>query len=570
MGHGRATSPDGEDGGGAAGAAHDGRAQAAGSSTAGADSAAERGRLGVAPTGDTEEAPPPFETWMYCGQFGPVRVSEFACLRPISPRENSGRDAYARPANKRDLGHKCVFCRRPFSSLGMEIVTELVGGPTQRFHRACWRRCQDGERPPPLSGPPPGPQPATPPRSTSGAGAALGFPELPRPSALPKAIALSGGRAAAGRHSELQQTAAFGSGGGGIGSAGPAAGHGGRHGIALCSASAESCDSPGNVVAAYVAEWRKSSEHSCRRSSIRRARSEPHPSVLYGLISVEDGRGHKKISQGYSQAEVEALKKRWAVAEELDGEADVDTSNGGECAICFRDWGEPLAEPLALPCGHVFCSACVEPWLRRCAVCPMCRRDLRASPRGCVAEGASSPPPVMASEPADAQSSPAGPARPRQRPSSAGHCCSTTSRGARLPASLRTLTPSASGLCRPASAPRRAASASASQSRQAPLPCRPASAPRRPPSPAPCRQRPSAPAACPQRPPTPRGPPQLVRRQASAALQTAVALVPLDRVAALGTALAPVERPLPPPMPRRSKSTLSGPTASRPKATVAC
>ncbi|CAK0887234.1 unnamed protein product, partial [Prorocentrum cordatum] len=45
-----------------------------------------------------------------------------------------------------------------------------------------------------------------------------------------------------------------------------------------------------------------------------------------------------------------------------------------ECAICLSCHPEG---PVRLPCGHVFCGACVEPWLRRCALCPTCRRDLR-------------------------------------------------------------------------------------------------------------------------------------------------------------------------------------------------
>ena len=67
------------------------------------------------------------------GSGGPaaVRVSEFAEFTPL-PTDDARREAYIRPANKRDLGHRCYHCRRPFSALGAEIVTEIQGGPTQR------------------------------------------------------------------------------------------------------------------------------------------------------------------------------------------------------------------------------------------------------------------------------------------------------------------------------------------------------------------------------------------------------------------------------------------------------
>ncbi|CAE7639902.1 rnf141, partial [Symbiodinium necroappetens] len=81
------------------------------------------------------------------GGPGAVRMSEFAEFTPL-PTDDARREAYIRPANKRDLGHRCYHCRRPFSALGAEIVTEIQGGPTQRFHPECWR--ERGRRVPPL------------------------------------------------------------------------------------------------------------------------------------------------------------------------------------------------------------------------------------------------------------------------------------------------------------------------------------------------------------------------------------------------------------------------------------
>ncbi|CAJ1327068.1 unnamed protein product [Effrenium voratum] len=75
------------------------------------------------------------EAWGSPAKRPRVRVSEFAEFRPLAGE----REAYGRPANKRDLGHRCYHCRRPFSLLGAELVAELQGGPTQRYHPECWR-----------------------------------------------------------------------------------------------------------------------------------------------------------------------------------------------------------------------------------------------------------------------------------------------------------------------------------------------------------------------------------------------------------------------------------------------
>ncbi|CAJ1461129.1 unnamed protein product [Effrenium voratum] len=98
---------------------------------------------GDAGGGETPAREAAFETWRRvlsrldfgAGGHGSVRVSEFAEFRPLAGE----REAYGRPANKRDLGHRCYHCRRPFSLLGAELVAELQGGPTQRYHPECWR-----------------------------------------------------------------------------------------------------------------------------------------------------------------------------------------------------------------------------------------------------------------------------------------------------------------------------------------------------------------------------------------------------------------------------------------------
>lgn len=47
----------------------------------------------------------------------------------------------------------------------------------------------------------------------------------------------------------------------------------------------------------------------------------------------------------------------------------------GECAIC-QDEPSEGEEVVRLPCGHLFHSACVLPWLGRTYTCPTCRHEL--------------------------------------------------------------------------------------------------------------------------------------------------------------------------------------------------
>merc|ERR1712151_660212 len=54
---------------------------------------------------------------------------------------------------------------------------------------------------------------------------------------------------------------------------------------------------------------------------------------------------------------------------------DDDASNA--CAICLHQQasGEQVAR---MPCGHLFCPACITGWLEKSCTCPVCRYDLEA------------------------------------------------------------------------------------------------------------------------------------------------------------------------------------------------
>lgn len=262
-----------------------------------------------------DSAPPvrnsSFETWRLdfsAGGHGSVRVSEFADMRQLTPSPDADvkREAYTRPANKRDLGHRCNHCRKPFSMLGEELVAELQGGPTQRFHPDCWK--QRSNRVPPV---------------------------------MLSSLSLSG---------QL---------------GGDDASDGGNH----TGRTDSQRSSRSSIIASYADEFRRSGmdteRSSYRRGQMRSRSTSARTGVLEGITSVEDAHGEKRVARGFSRQEMEFAEKRWSQASTEGSEED--------CAVCLL----ARQKPLCLPCGHKFCCDCVEPWLRRCGLCPMCRQDLR-------------------------------------------------------------------------------------------------------------------------------------------------------------------------------------------------
>eukprot|EP00438_Fugacium_kawagutii_P025731 Skav210487 [mRNA] locus=scaffold737:888468:893837:- [translate_table: standard] len=49
----------------------------------------------------------------------------------------------------------------------------------------------------------------------------------------------------------------------------------------------------------------------------------------------------------------------------------------GSCAVCISEFegGDTLRR---LPCNHSFHQSCIDRWLRRNQVCPLCLRDVQA------------------------------------------------------------------------------------------------------------------------------------------------------------------------------------------------
>lgn len=67
-------------------------------------------------------------------------------------------------------------------------------------------------------------------------------------------------------------------------------------------------------------------------------------------------------------------------------------SNGGEaeerCAVCMRRIKREVYAIFETPCGHVFHTACIKPWLDVNTDCPTCRQEARPMRGGplCLAD----------------------------------------------------------------------------------------------------------------------------------------------------------------------------------------
>eukprot|EP01130_Rhizamoeba_saxonica_P017546 TRINITY_DN8530_c0_g1_i1.p1 TRINITY_DN8530_c0_g1~~TRINITY_DN8530_c0_g1_i1.p1 ORF type:complete len:390 (+),score=94.56 TRINITY_DN8530_c0_g1_i1:25-1194(+) len=62
--------------------------------------------------------------------------------------------------------------------------------------------------------------------------------------------------------------------------------------------------------------------------------------------------------------------------EEMKAKELADQYEAAHCPICLEDFEEDTDTKL-LPCGHSFCSPCIDRWLEETPTCPICRFDLR-------------------------------------------------------------------------------------------------------------------------------------------------------------------------------------------------
>ena len=47
-----------------------------------------------------------------------------------------------------------------------------------------------------------------------------------------------------------------------------------------------------------------------------------------------------------------------------------------ECYICLKNF-KKNGKVRQLPCGHLFCNSCLQPWLKTNSTCPTCKFELK-------------------------------------------------------------------------------------------------------------------------------------------------------------------------------------------------
>lgn len=100
---------------------------------------------------------------------------------------------------------------------------------------------------------------------------------------------------------------------------------------------------------------------------------------LFTTVTVTEN-GKKKAVPGLSHEQMRLLqtKHRWDGSEATEHEQG-QGDEPAECAVCFGALEAKGPLCVRLPCApqHIFHLSCVQPWLRKASLCPICRRDVR-------------------------------------------------------------------------------------------------------------------------------------------------------------------------------------------------
>ena len=80
-----------------------------------------------------------------------------------------------------------------------------------------------------------------------------------------------------------------------------------------------------------------------------------------------------KVSLSQAEAQLRQHSSAVSYFESLAGRQADASCDDNECVICF----EPMVRLTVLPCGHLFCNACITSCLATNGLCPTCRRSVK-------------------------------------------------------------------------------------------------------------------------------------------------------------------------------------------------
>ncbi|XP_062220995.1 E3 ubiquitin-protein ligase ATL23-like [Phragmites australis] len=99
------------------------------------------------------------------------------------------------------------------------------------------------------------------------------------------------------------------------------------------------------------------------------------------------------IPRGASARDEERVSAAGLSAEELSELPchERKAGAGGECAVCLEAFQAGDRCQVLPRCGHGFHAQCVDPWLRKSRVCPICRAEVGGGARGKAAGEVAAP-----------------------------------------------------------------------------------------------------------------------------------------------------------------------------------
>jgi len=75
----------------------------------------------------------------------------------------------------------------------------------------------------------------------------------------------------------------------------------------------------------------------------------------------------------WADKQIYILVLQMSIDKEFEYENELSIDSKLLCSICLN----PFLQPKWTPCKHIFCSDCIELWLKKDSSCPICRQIIR-------------------------------------------------------------------------------------------------------------------------------------------------------------------------------------------------